>query len=203
MNLVEDYGADPTGEEPIGPALSQAWGNDTLIVVPEGLYTMNQGFRRTNSANVELIGQNAVIRHGRVDAINGHVVTAGEYEGGTMLFRIGTPSAPHQGEFVFGGFIFDWDWHGGSSPGSSVPDSLASLTPVGAKASSQITLTVAGNASTIANCFSVHDICMVRASTVAVLLGIVFVILPIPPIGLILGGILILAGIALRVFRNS
>jgi hypothetical protein len=111
VNLVEDAGADPTGEEPIGDALSSAWDDNTLIVVPEGVYKMNRAFRRTRWENVGLIGQGAVIRHGEVEAIRGHYVTEGEYSGSTMLFRLGTAGNPHQGDLVFGGFIFDWAWH--------------------------------------------------------------------------------------------
>ena len=109
VDITDDpYNADPTGEEAIDDALMMAWEDDTLIVFPQGQYKMNQGFRRTGWRDVGLVGQNAVIRHGEVDAINGHTVDEGEYRGGTMLFRIGTMSQPHQGEFVFGGFIFDW-----------------------------------------------------------------------------------------------
>ncbi|WP_169333453.1 hypothetical protein [Natronococcus jeotgali] len=107
--LTDDpYNADPTGEEPINNALMMAWEDDTLIVLPEGQYKMNQGFRRTGWRNVGLIGQNAVIRHGTVEAIDGHHVTEGEFQGGTMLFELGTPSEPHRGDLVFGGLIFDW-----------------------------------------------------------------------------------------------
>jgi hypothetical protein len=109
VDITDDpYNADPSGEEPIGDALSMAWEDDTLIVFPQGQYTMNQGFRRTGWRDIGLVGQNAVIRHGEVKAIDGHFVEEGEYRGSTMLFRIGTVNQPHQGEFVFGGFIFDW-----------------------------------------------------------------------------------------------
>lgn len=69
---------------------------------------MNRGFRRTERKDGGLIGQNALIRYGTVEAINGHVVTEGEYRGGTMVFRLRTHSRPHQGDLVFGGLIFDW-----------------------------------------------------------------------------------------------
>lgn len=110
VNLVEDYGADPAGEEPINNALESAWANDRLIVLPGGEYKMNRQFRRTNTSNVGLIGQNAVIRHGEVEAIEGHTADRGEYIGSTMMFRLGTSTSPH-GDLVFGGFIFDWAWH--------------------------------------------------------------------------------------------
>ncbi|ELY66723.1 hypothetical protein C492_00489, partial [Natronococcus jeotgali DSM 18795] len=76
--LTDDpYNADPTGEEPIDDALMMAWEDDTLIVLPEGQYKMNQQFRRTGWHDVGLIGQNAVIRHGEVTGIDGHQVTEG------------------------------------------------------------------------------------------------------------------------------
>ncbi len=109
VDITDDpYNADSTGEEPIDDALMMAWEDDTLIVFPQGQYKMNQSFRRTGWRDVGLVGQNAVIRHGEVEAISGHTVDEGEYRGGTMLFQIGTADQPHQGELVFGGFIFDW-----------------------------------------------------------------------------------------------
>jgi hypothetical protein len=109
VDITDDpYNTDPTGEEPINQALARAWDDDTLIVFPQGQYTMDRGFRRTGWSDVGLIGQNAVIRHSEVEAIDGHFIEEGEYRGSTMLFRIGTANQPHQGEFVFGGFIFDW-----------------------------------------------------------------------------------------------
>jgi hypothetical protein len=64
---------------------------------------MDQGFRRTGWHDVGLVGQNAVVRHGEVEAIDGHSIEEGEYRGSMMLFRIETANQPHQGEF-----IFDW-----------------------------------------------------------------------------------------------
>jgi hypothetical protein len=111
VDITEDpYDADPRGEEPIGDALRMAWEDDTLIMFPQGQYKMIQPFRRTGGEDVGLIGQNAVIRHGKVETIDGHFVTEGEYHGSTMMFRLGTSSRPHQGDLVFGGFIFDWGW---------------------------------------------------------------------------------------------
>ncbi len=110
VNLVDDFGADSSGEQPIDAPLRQAWDNDRLIVLPEGEYKMNRPFRRTRTSNVGLIGQNATIRHGEVKAINRHTVDRGEYTGSTMMFRIGTSTNPH-GDLVFGGLIFDWGWH--------------------------------------------------------------------------------------------
>ncbi|WP_232833795.1 hypothetical protein [Saliphagus sp. LR7] len=106
---VENYGADPTGEEPINEHLEAAWSDDTLIVLPKGEYKTNRKFRQTTTSNVGLIGQNAVIRHGEVNTIHGHLVLEGGYQGGTMMFRLGTPSNPH-GDLLIGGLIFDWGW---------------------------------------------------------------------------------------------
>lgn len=109
--FATDVGADPTGEQAIDPILNAELQPGTLLHFPEGVYKMNQNFRATGrTGNIGITGDQAVIRHGRVDAIDGHVVTEGEYSGGTMLFRIGTPSRPHHGYLVFGGLIFDWSW---------------------------------------------------------------------------------------------
>jgi hypothetical protein len=62
VDITDDpYNADPTGEEPINQALARAWDDDTLIVFPQGQYTMDRGFRRTGWRDVGLVGQNAVI----------------------------------------------------------------------------------------------------------------------------------------------
>ncbi|MEM4782011.1 MAG: hypothetical protein QXG03_10695 [Halalkalicoccus sp.] len=72
---------------------------------------MNSSFRATgHSGNLGVTGNEAVIRHGEVRAINGHTVTDGEFQGDTRLFNIGNPRNPHAGDFVFGGLIFDWAW---------------------------------------------------------------------------------------------
>jgi hypothetical protein len=64
VDITDDpSNADPTGEEPINQAFARAWDDETLIVFPQGQYTMNRPFQRTGWRDVGLIGQNAVIRH--------------------------------------------------------------------------------------------------------------------------------------------
>ncbi|WP_331232287.1 hypothetical protein [Natronorarus salvus] len=114
VHLADEMGADPTGQEDATPVIESAWSNDTLIDFGDGEYKMNSRVRRMGSENVGLIGQNAVIRHGDVEAINGHTVTSGEYIGNTILFNIGSGDdryEPHYGTFLLGGFTFDWGWH--------------------------------------------------------------------------------------------
>ncbi len=41
VNIVEDYGADPTGNEPVNAAISEAASDGTLITFPEGTYQFN------------------------------------------------------------------------------------------------------------------------------------------------------------------
>jgi hypothetical protein len=97
VDITDDpSNADPTGEEPINQALARAWDDDTLIVFPQGQYKMNRGFRRMGWRDVGLIGQNAVIRHSEVEAIDGHFIEEGEFRGSTMLFRIGTANQPQR-----------------------------------------------------------------------------------------------------------
>jgi hypothetical protein len=107
VDLVEHENVDPRGEEPINQRIWNAWDDDTLLVLPPGEYLMDGPVRRTQFDNVGLIGQNAIIRHADVDAIDGHRVTEGEYSGTTMMFRLGTSANPH-GDLLFGGFVFDW-----------------------------------------------------------------------------------------------
>ncbi len=110
--VATDVGADPTGEQPIDSILNAELQPGTLLHFPEGIYKMNSGFRATGRrGNLGITGHRAVIRHGEVEAIHRHTVDRGEYSGTTMMFRIGTSSRPHHGNFVFGGLIFDWAWH--------------------------------------------------------------------------------------------
>ena len=114
VHLADDMGADPTGHQDATPAIESAWSNDTLIDFGDGEYKMNSRVRRMGSEDVGLIGQNAVIRHGEVEAIHSHNVQSGEYSGNTILFNVGSGSdryEPHYGTFLMGGFVFDWGWH--------------------------------------------------------------------------------------------
>ncbi|NGM70620.1 hypothetical protein G6M89_16685 [Natronolimnobius sp. AArcel1] len=47
VNLVDDFGADPTGEEPINDALDDAVRDDTKVIFPSGTYFVGEnGFHR-------------------------------------------------------------------------------------------------------------------------------------------------------------
>ena len=47
VDIVEDFGADPTGEEPIDDALDEAVYSHTKVVFPEGRYLVSETFERT------------------------------------------------------------------------------------------------------------------------------------------------------------
>ncbi|WP_440010602.1 right-handed parallel beta-helix repeat-containing protein [Halomicrococcus sp. SG-WS-1] len=57
VNMVEDAGADPNGNEPINPQLEEYAGDDTILVFPPGRYRMNRQFRFTGFDNFGIIGQ--------------------------------------------------------------------------------------------------------------------------------------------------
>ncbi|WP_227380022.1 hypothetical protein [Haladaptatus halobius] len=101
-------GADPTGDEDNSPVIQREIGSDTLLYFPPGRYKMNSQVRRVGLRNLGIIGQNATLVHGRVNAINGFDVSAGEFHGPAQHFKIGIPDNPHRGKFVFGGFTLDW-----------------------------------------------------------------------------------------------
>ncbi|RBI59538.1 hypothetical protein DMJ13_22430 [halophilic archaeon] len=107
VNIVE-AGADPTGKQDVAPVIDRELKDNTLLVFPKGRYKLNSQIARRGNKNMGLIGQNAVLTHGTVEAIDGFDVTAGEYSGKAQHFKIGTPERPHQGKFVFGGFTADW-----------------------------------------------------------------------------------------------
>ncbi|WP_246999129.1 transporter [Halosolutus gelatinilyticus] len=44
---------------------------------------------------------------------------------------------------------------------------------------------------------------MVRLSTIVILIGIGLLLVPIPPVATILGALVILGGLALRIFRDT
>ncbi|WP_121744863.1 hypothetical protein [Natronorubrum halophilum] len=50
VNLVDDFGADPTGEEPIDDVLDEAVQNDTKVIFPEGEYYLEEGGFHRNGA---------------------------------------------------------------------------------------------------------------------------------------------------------
>jgi len=50
VDVTDDsYNADPSGEEPIGDALSMPWEDGTRIVFPQVEYKMIQEFRRSST----------------------------------------------------------------------------------------------------------------------------------------------------------
>lgn len=106
--IATDVGADPTGEQPIDGVLNSYAEPGTLLVFPEGTYTMASPYRHTGGGDLGIIGQNATIRHARVDSISGHTITGGAYSGETILFAIGRASSPHSGTLVLGGFNLDY-----------------------------------------------------------------------------------------------
>ncbi|WP_276248704.1 hypothetical protein [Haladaptatus sp. YSMS36] len=61
VDMVEDAGADNTGEESITPKIEQYAGNDTLLKFPEGRYFMDSQFRFTNFRNFGMVGDNATL----------------------------------------------------------------------------------------------------------------------------------------------
>lgn len=107
VNIVQ-AGADNTGKRAIDDVLDKAIDSNTLVYFPPGRYKLNRQHRHVGLRNLALIGQNAVLCHGKVNAIHGFQVTDGEYSGKAQWFKIGLPDNPHRGKFVFGGFTADW-----------------------------------------------------------------------------------------------
>lgn len=106
VNVVK-AGADNAGKEPVADVVADAWADDTLLVFPPGRYVFERQIRRTGSRNVGVLGQGAVLAHASVDAIDRHQVTAGGFVGQARFFQVGVDYAPHDGDFLFGGFIVD------------------------------------------------------------------------------------------------
>ncbi|WP_458187832.1 twin-arginine translocation signal domain-containing protein [Haladaptatus sp. NG-WS-4] len=57
IDMVEDAGADPTGNEPITPLLREYADDDTVLVFPPGRYRMNEQFRFTGFNNFGIYGK--------------------------------------------------------------------------------------------------------------------------------------------------
>ena len=60
VNIVEDFGADPTGGQSVNSAISQAARNGTLIVFPEGRYRFSGRVRLTDLGTVGFRGEGDV-----------------------------------------------------------------------------------------------------------------------------------------------
>ncbi len=56
VNMVEDAGADPEGEEPINPLLEEYADDDTMLLFPPGRYRMNRQFRFTGFEHFAIVG---------------------------------------------------------------------------------------------------------------------------------------------------
>ncbi|MDL5363905.1 hypothetical protein [Halalkalicoccus sp. NIPERK01] len=106
VNAV-DVGADPSGETPIDGVLNSYARPGTMLVFPEGVYTIASPFRHTGRGNVGIVGQNATLRHATVESITGHTITGGGFRGSSIMFAIGRVSSPHTGTLVLGGFTVD------------------------------------------------------------------------------------------------
>jgi hypothetical protein len=57
VDLVEDYGADPTGSEPVDSALEAAASADTLVEVPDGEYLFSGEVLLSPSGNVGIVAK--------------------------------------------------------------------------------------------------------------------------------------------------
>jgi hypothetical protein len=105
---VVEAGADPTGGQTIHEVLYDVVADDTLVVFPEGRYRMDHQFRHTGFENVGFFGPDATIFHGRIDALSGSSVSAGEFTGPARFFRLGVIYNPGR-DLLFEGFTFDFN----------------------------------------------------------------------------------------------
>ena len=60
VDMVEDAGADPTGEESVTPLLEEYADDDTLLLFPSGRYRMHSQFRFTGFQNFGILGKSDV-----------------------------------------------------------------------------------------------------------------------------------------------
>jgi len=104
---VVEAGADNTGSEPIDDLLVELRGDDTLLVFPPGRYLMTEQFRYTGFENFGLVGEDATIVPGTIEAVDGNVVTEGTFGGAARLFRLGVIYSPGR-DLRFEGFDFDF-----------------------------------------------------------------------------------------------
>jgi len=104
---VVEAGADNTGSEPIDDLLVELRGDDTLLVFPPGRYLMTEQFRYTGFENFGLVGEDATIVPGTVEAVDDNVVTEGTFGGAARLFRLGVIYSPGR-DLRFEGFDFDF-----------------------------------------------------------------------------------------------
>ncbi|WP_435159752.1 hypothetical protein [Haladaptatus sp. DFWS20] len=57
VDMVEDAGADPNGDEPINDLLEEYADDDTMLLFPPGRYRMNRQFRFTGFEHFAIVGQ--------------------------------------------------------------------------------------------------------------------------------------------------
>lgn len=60
VNIVDDFGADPSGSEPINDALEKAADDGTLVVFPSGTYQFAGSVELTNYSTVGVLGDGDV-----------------------------------------------------------------------------------------------------------------------------------------------
>lgn len=70
VNLVDDYGADPTGSEPVDSAIKNAAGPDTLVMVPDGEYLFSGEVLVSPAGNVGFLAEDGAFP--RFVAPSGH-----------------------------------------------------------------------------------------------------------------------------------
>lgn len=97
IDIVEDGGADNTGQESITPVLREQCGDNTLLKFPPGEYYMDEQFRFTGFTNFGMVGDNATI----VPA-DYHNFDGPQYR----LFRMGVYYSPGK-DFRFENFTID------------------------------------------------------------------------------------------------
>jgi len=107
VNVVDDAGADNTGQQPIDDVLDQYHDDDTLLVFPSGRYLMHHQFRFTGFDNFGMVGDDATFVPGTMEAMDGNVVTQGTFSGPARMFRLGVSYAPGK-DLLFKGFNFDY-----------------------------------------------------------------------------------------------
>ena len=106
VDLV-DAGADPDGDDSIVPYLEEYAADDTLLQLPPGEYAMDEQFRFTGYDNFGIVGDDATIVPGTVEAMEGKSATEGTFSGPTRLFRLGTSLDPGDNLHVEG-LTFDF-----------------------------------------------------------------------------------------------
>ncbi|WP_224270993.1 right-handed parallel beta-helix repeat-containing protein [Haloprofundus salinisoli] len=60
VNIVEDYDADPTGNESVNDAFEEAVGKNTKVVFPEGVYLFDRLSRFYEAENTAVVGEGDV-----------------------------------------------------------------------------------------------------------------------------------------------